>query len=245
MPKYPIVISIPEPCDQSWDAMTPVNGGRHCDSCRHTVVDFTGMTDASVRAYFDANGFGGCGRFYEDQLQRPLLSPMKPYRPKALAGFAAAAVLAITLASGATAQVPCSKGRLHAQNDARQTGVGTDTLLEKISGQLINERGEFVVNAYVELRCGDLLIGQALSDFDGMYGIVPAMPLPAATRCQLRIKYDNRIDTTCEVAIAKVIPPVRIRTWSLVEIQRRTVVVGKIQRPGPIGSVRKPATPTR
>lgn len=62
-------ISIPEPCSQQWQVMTPVGGGRHCESCCKTVIDFTKMTDSEIINYF-ATKSNTCGRFTSDQLPR-------------------------------------------------------------------------------------------------------------------------------------------------------------------------------
>ena len=64
-------LQIPEPCHESWDKMTPVDKGRFCDSCQKAVIDFTGMSDAQLIAYFKKPSTGSiCGRFYNDQLER-------------------------------------------------------------------------------------------------------------------------------------------------------------------------------
>lgn len=42
-------IEIPEPCSEDWDSMTPNERGRYCDSCRKTVHDLSGMTEADAR----------------------------------------------------------------------------------------------------------------------------------------------------------------------------------------------------
>jgi len=62
-------ISIPERCHQSWQQMTPVDGGRHCESCCKTVVDFTAMADVEIISYFAVKN-NVCGRFNETQLTR-------------------------------------------------------------------------------------------------------------------------------------------------------------------------------
>jgi hypothetical protein len=62
-------ISIPEPCSQQWQIMTTVDGGRHCESCCKTVVDFVRMKDAEIIKYL-ATKSNTCGRFTGDQLPR-------------------------------------------------------------------------------------------------------------------------------------------------------------------------------
>ena len=60
-------ISIPQPCHQNWNQMTPVEQGRHCTQCSKTVTDFTAMTNAEIINYFARQG-NVCGRFGETQL---------------------------------------------------------------------------------------------------------------------------------------------------------------------------------
>ncbi|UOQ66077.1 carboxypeptidase-like regulatory domain-containing protein [Hymenobacter volaticus] len=69
-------LTIPTPCHQNWSAMTATAQGRHCAACNNVVVDFTQKTDAEILALL-GQASSTCGRFREDQLQRPLLpSPM-------------------------------------------------------------------------------------------------------------------------------------------------------------------------
>ncbi|TDP03694.1 energy transducer TonB [Flavobacterium sp. 245] len=62
-------ITIPEPCHENWDEMTPKDNGRFCMSCSKTVVDFTSMMPDEVRHYFVQNQNEKiCGRFRKSQL---------------------------------------------------------------------------------------------------------------------------------------------------------------------------------
>lgn len=64
-------ILITKPCSKNWDAMLPTNMGRHCNSCKKDVVDFTLMKDEDVRNYLLNNiGKETCGRFYTHQIDR-------------------------------------------------------------------------------------------------------------------------------------------------------------------------------
>lgn len=92
------------PCHESWDAMTPVNRGRHCASCDKTVVDFAAMTPQQI---VDAVRIGRgsiCARVSRDA-HGEIVTRAEPsgrgWLPHA-AGF----VLALALAGSAAAQAP-------------------------------------------------------------------------------------------------------------------------------------------
>lgn len=62
-------ITIPEPCHEKWDKMTPKDNGRFCMSCSKTVVDFTAMLPDEIQHFFIQNRNGSiCGRFRKSQL---------------------------------------------------------------------------------------------------------------------------------------------------------------------------------
>ena len=76
-----LIVQIPQPCAQSWEAMTPAGLGRHCAACQKTVVDFTQKTDAEILAYLAGARGETCGRLSHDQLNRPLLPTSAPAMP--------------------------------------------------------------------------------------------------------------------------------------------------------------------
>ena len=45
-------LSIPEPCHENWQEMTPTQQGRFCKACAKEVIDFSMMTDTEVLNYF-------------------------------------------------------------------------------------------------------------------------------------------------------------------------------------------------
>jgi hypothetical protein len=74
-----IQLSIPEPCHQDWNKMTPNDQGRFCSSCSKTVVDFSTMSDAALMQYFEnLKDSNVCGRVYTDQLDRNIEPAAKP-----------------------------------------------------------------------------------------------------------------------------------------------------------------------
>jgi len=65
-------ITIPEPCHEDWNKMTPDETGRHCSACAKSVVDFTHMSDDEVKHFFlnKKDDTRVCGRFNQTQLHR-------------------------------------------------------------------------------------------------------------------------------------------------------------------------------
>jgi hypothetical protein len=62
-------ITIPQPCHEDWNKMTPDETGRFCNSCVKSVVDFTNMKAPEIQEYFIKNsGKNVCGRFKTAQL---------------------------------------------------------------------------------------------------------------------------------------------------------------------------------
>jgi len=70
--KQPLLIHIPKPCHENWNAMTPEQQGRYCAACATTVIDFSVMTDHDILKYMTSNTGNMCGRFSNDQLDRVL-----------------------------------------------------------------------------------------------------------------------------------------------------------------------------
>ncbi len=64
-------LSIPKPCHENWDAMTPNEKGRFCQVCSKTVRDFTASSDQEI-----INSISGssniCVNINSDQLNRNL-----------------------------------------------------------------------------------------------------------------------------------------------------------------------------
>jgi TonB-dependent SusC/RagA subfamily outer membrane receptor len=65
-------ITIPKPCHENWEMMTPKEKGRFCSVCSKTVMDFTVASDAEIVEVFSTSKENICGNFYESQLNRNL-----------------------------------------------------------------------------------------------------------------------------------------------------------------------------
>lgn len=62
-------ISIPKPCHENWNNMTPKYKGRFCNSCVKTVIDFTKMNTYEIQDFINDNKSNRiCGHFKQSQL---------------------------------------------------------------------------------------------------------------------------------------------------------------------------------
>ena len=76
-------ITIPEPCQENWQIMTPTEQGRFCNACAKEVIDFSMMTDAEVLGFFfNVKNEKVCGRAIPSQLERTIAMPKEPVKRK-------------------------------------------------------------------------------------------------------------------------------------------------------------------
>lgn len=72
-----ISLTIADPCSENWDQMTANEKGKFCSNCQKTVIDFREMSDRKLAEFFKKPQGMVCGRFYQDQLERPISLPRK------------------------------------------------------------------------------------------------------------------------------------------------------------------------
>ncbi len=64
-----ISITVPKPCHEDWNNMTPNEKGSFCGLCQKTVVDFSTMPIEDIKTYLITNSNQKvCGRFQTKQL---------------------------------------------------------------------------------------------------------------------------------------------------------------------------------
>ncbi|MCE3279741.1 MAG: hypothetical protein K0S44_1932 [Bacteroidetes bacterium] len=162
-------ISIPKPCHENWNKMTPNEKGAFCGKCAKTVIDFTKKSTEEIKNYFlSSTGTKTCGRFLNDQLSDPKdkISLNIPLHllPRKLS-FNKAFVFAVFIVFGTTL-FSCStqKGEIIGKIESHIT----DTVIE-IDG-LIESRivGDTIVDNE-KIKCmnqikGDVAIEQVLGE---------------------------------------------------------------------------------
>ncbi len=94
------ILTIPKPCSEDWNKMTPTQKGAYCKSCQKEVVDFT-TTSKIILAQKLSKGNNLCGRFKANQLNTPLpsVSRSKFQRNMALLGYTSILAIGSPLAA--------------------------------------------------------------------------------------------------------------------------------------------------
>ena len=81
-------ITIPEPCHEDWNVMTPTDQGRFCQTCSKEVIDFTTRSNEEVIKHLLKTP-SGCARFLPQQLNTsiaPISTVKRKWRLLPLAG---------------------------------------------------------------------------------------------------------------------------------------------------------------
>ena len=166
--RSPINISIPEPCGESWQKMTPVSGGRHCDVCEKCIVDFTQSSDKEIWKAYQKKG-QICGQFRPDQLNRLISQPKEKRVPM---GIAAAAVLSMSTPTMAQTSAPAMVEI--PSNYEQQVNLYPQEVILK--GRVYENRtGEAIPFANVQLWSQGAMIYAGATDFDGYFGVREAI----------------------------------------------------------------------
>ncbi|MFK7981467.1 MAG: carboxypeptidase-like regulatory domain-containing protein [Saprospiraceae bacterium] len=173
--KKALTLTIPEPCGENFNAMTPVKGGKFCGSCEKTIVDFRTMNDYQVLQFYKQNNGKICGVFNHRQLNRAMPFPMevKPTSNwKAIAALAAG----VLFSGGLMAQTTPTVGKIAIATETINQSTPTEdtTTPEKIiSGTVIDQAvGEGLIGANI------IIVGTTIgtsTDLDGHFELkIPA-----------------------------------------------------------------------
>ena len=66
-------IKIPNPCNEKWSEMTPIEKGAFCSNCKKEVFDFTNKCNYQLAKFLDTDR-KLCGKFKPEQLNRDISS---------------------------------------------------------------------------------------------------------------------------------------------------------------------------
>ncbi len=141
----PLKISIPKPCHEDWNAMTPNQQGRFCGSCTKSVVDFTQMKAPEIQEYFTRNhGKKICGRFNNEQLESIRISiPVRVLYSQTL--FHKMFLLALLVSMG-TSLLSCSNANGNKQSIEKVEIVEEDPSDNVIMGAPVRPQNDTIIS---------------------------------------------------------------------------------------------------
>lgn len=163
--KKPIQITIPTPCHENWQQMTPVVKGRFCASCDKKVFDFTVLSDREIASTLKQNEYT-CARLKVNQMNRNLVIP----KEKKSIWMAASAAVVSFLTFGShtiSAQTPINTEQHATKNDdIKKETVQAPFFL--VTGKVLDENGMPMLRVeIINQNSGKI----TTTDFDGSFSI--------------------------------------------------------------------------
>jgi hypothetical protein len=160
-----MAISIPKPCSESWQNMTPTQKGAFCALCSKEVVDFTQMTKQEIVDYLAANK-KACGRFETVQLQQ--LNKIERSSFKWPSIISLASILAISAPITTLGQEPTMQlSDKHKQASEESIHPSNDDYVP-IRG-IVTENGKPLPAVKIAIIGTEI---KAETDFDGNYSLL-------------------------------------------------------------------------
>lgn len=134
--------TIPEPCHEDWNTMTPQDKGRHCQVCDKVVVDFSNHSEEEIQqeiTELQNKGNRVCGHFNLNQLNQPITvvlhRPSHQWRKKWMAFWSFIGFSAISTTG--CAQSNTEKHQMQGKVIATQNQNDTTTVLQNTRGTVV------------------------------------------------------------------------------------------------------------
>lgn len=182
MPETTEPLSKPLPCDQLWDDMLPVDGGRVCTACGKVVVDFRNLKWWEIEQAQRDSVVPLCGIYDKQQIEHWGSEVMQPVSGCSRMLRLSAALLAIaqlapgnlpTQTSAPQHQVPASDHKTKQNSPAKQN-TNTPPARRIISGTVVTRVND---TTKLPLACAELTIIKgtkiirAETDSSGVYSL--------------------------------------------------------------------------
>jgi hypothetical protein len=155
------LITIPKPCHENWNQMTPHEKGRHCAVCDKVVTDFTKSSKDEIIRHLEISNENTCGKFLSEQIHIPKKITAKLSK-------IAASILAITGINDT----------VYSQNDFNLKGdvklepieiTVSNQISKTLSGKINDTDQNPIQNAKISVFSAGKLIKSILSNAEGKY----------------------------------------------------------------------------
>lgn len=170
-------LSIPSACHEKPENMDKNALGSFCRSCTKQVVDFSGMSDSQIIAYFSRNSGRVCGQFRPEQLKNYTLPKpvLEPSRRKSLvigsfitAASAIATGLSVSPLIASAIELETTEQTENAQLE-ELVQTKSDTIVV-IKGKILDDsNGDPIPFAQIKLQ---ETAEEFTSDMDGSFAVV-------------------------------------------------------------------------
>ena len=168
MKKNELQISIPTPCHENWDAMTPTEIGKFCSSCQKEVIDFSVMSDQEIRKILTKSKETPCGNFKNTQLNRPIVDGLPKNRSLIWLKYAASLFLAFQ----GTNAISQTTNTTVSPNSENKTASDTIKKIE-ISGIVYDSiTCEGLFDKMIFLKCEDVIQRICKTDSTGKFKFI-------------------------------------------------------------------------
>ena len=151
-------VSIPTPCHENWNLMSPHEQGKYCMVCSKAVIDFTHMTDTEIIQTIQQSSKSICGRLDEQQLESLRPKYQLPKKMKVFL-YALAVAFLIELPTEVFAQTPSDT----ISSNLLQFG--------EIYGRVTDEKAQPLDFATVQILVKDKIINGAKTDMNGNFRV--------------------------------------------------------------------------
>lgn len=171
-------VSVPKPCEEDWDKMTPAEQGRHCASCNTPVIDFSNYTDRELAAFLKSYKTGSsCGKFEAHQINRPIYlteQSKRSFFQRFLYGSAVASWLGIATHAGAQAKAAQPTEQRQAGHTAKPQGKAPADTVCTVKGKVTDSHNSPLADAGIRVTTLDQVdeIAQTSTNDKGNYSII-------------------------------------------------------------------------
>lgn len=195
-------ISVPEPCAENWNEMTPTEKGRYCSVCATNVIDFSVMTDQEIAAYLKSNKGKTCGRFASTQLNREIATKAKP-RNSMPYKIAASLLLASTSQWVVAQETQTYPSENHTQAQPKETQK-TQTITRTITGIVLDDKKMPIEFVTISLDIPNTEIS-VFSDENGRFELILDNVMPDSS-ISIIIEYQGHEAQTIDVTPETIFP---------------------------------------
>ena len=181
-----IELSIPSPCSEDWDKMSPEGKDRFCASCSTIITDFSAFTDKELIAFLSKAKDAICGRFDDTQLNR-VIAIQETNTTTLFHKIIVGAALATGVAGVAHAQTTRNStltGNVNQSNRVSERsyrpsdGLPPTDTLHTISGIVKDgSDGDGIMNASIIVYCDNKQDTILHTDINGHYSYNVPLPL--------------------------------------------------------------------